>query len=72
MRTPHTPRPENATACKVWIQNDLLEWIDNEAEKRERSRAFMVNEACRQRMDRLEKQRKPRRGDDGNERGERA
>lgn len=43
----HTPDRENSTDIKVWIQDDLLAWIDEQADKQERSRAYMINRALR-------------------------
>lgn len=60
-RTPHTDKPAEALKVQLWIDAELVEWIDNEATRRDRSRAYLVNEAVRQRMQRIERQRKPRR-----------
>ncbi len=58
----HTPDRENATSIQVWINNDLLERIDAEADKDERSRAYWINKAVRLYLSRLESDRKRRKG----------
>lgn len=64
-KTPFTPIAEDSTQVKIWIQNDLLEWLDSEAIKDERSRAFLINQALHYRRNELERRRKkqPRRNE---------
>jgi len=57
-RTPHTSRPDNSTQTKVWIDNDLLSWLDAEAIRQDRSRAYLINQALEQRRKILEARRK--------------
>ena len=42
---------------QVRMADDLKAWLDNEAEKSGRSRNWLIEQACRQRMQRLERQR---------------
>lgn len=55
-----TPDRENSTLANVWIQKELLDWIDAEAEHNERSRAFMINLALHRYQQRLLADRKRR------------
>lgn len=57
MAQEHTAGPDNGIQVKVWIRKELIEWVDGEAERRERSRGFLINEAIGQRMQRIEKDR---------------
>lgn len=57
-RTPHTSPDADSTQAKVWIRNDLLEWLDAEAESQDRSRAWLINAALEARKKRLESRRK--------------
>ena len=57
--TPHTPKPEAATKqTAIWVETELLDWIDAEALRRDRSRAYIINEALRKRRSDLERRRK--------------
>ena len=47
-RTPHTPKPENAKQANIWFEADVLEALDAEAAKRERSRSYVVAKAVEQ------------------------
>ncbi len=49
--------PDNATQVKLWIRSDVLDWIDNEALMQARSRAWIINHALRDRMNRVERDR---------------
>lgn len=60
-RTPHTERPSESTQAKIWIETELLEWLDNEAETQDRSRAWLINDALRKRKNDLERRRKTNR-----------
>lgn len=42
----------------VWLETELVEWLDQEAINRERSRAWLINEAVRVRKQQLERRRK--------------
>lgn len=53
MTTKHTPDRDNSIACQLWIQKELLDWIDEAAEQEERSRAFWINRALRVYVNRL-------------------
>lgn len=53
--------PDNATQVKVWIREDVLTWIDQEAVMQGRSRAWIINHALRDRMTRVERDRARRR-----------
>jgi len=55
-----TPDRENSTLANVWIQKELLDWIDHEAESNERSRAFMINLALHRYRHKIEADRKRR------------
>lgn len=46
-----------STQVKLWIRDELLQWIDNEAISQDRSRAWMINHALRDRMNRVERNR---------------
>lgn len=49
--------PENATQVKLWIRNEVLDWLDNEAHMQGRKRAWVINHALRDRMKRVERDR---------------
>ena len=51
-------KPEGAIQVQIWMEPDLVAWLDLEAVKRDRSRAYLVNEAVRRRMGTLESRRK--------------
>ena len=42
---------------QIRMSDELVAWLDNEADKSGRSRSWLIQEACRQRMVRLERQR---------------
>ena len=42
------------------LDQELVEWLDQEAPKRDRSRAWMINEAIRQWRKRIERERQAR------------
>ena len=42
---------------QIRMAHELKAWLDNEAAKSGRSRSWLIQEACRQRMVRLERQR---------------
>lgn len=43
---------------QIRMADELITWLDNEAAKSGRSRSWLIQEACRQRMARLERQRR--------------
>lgn len=49
--------PANGLQVKLWIREDVLEWIDQEASMQGRSRAWIINYALRDRMNRVERDR---------------
>lgn len=51
-------KPTGAINVKFWAEPDLLAWLDNEAERRDRSRGYLLNEAIRKRRQILERGRK--------------
>lgn len=59
-KTPHSPVPDDTTQAKVWIKNELLAFVDQIAERDERSRAFVVNQALASWKCKLEGDRKRR------------
>jgi len=52
--------PEDTTQVKVWIDPELLEWIDQFAEEHQRSRAYVINQGMRRWRNRVEDSRKRR------------
>lgn len=50
--------PDNGTQNKVWIRSDFNAWLEAEAERRHRSKGWLINEAIGQRITRIEKGRK--------------
>lgn len=59
-RTPHTDKPQSAVKVGVWIEPEELEFLDSEAKRRDRSRAYLINEAVGIRRKRLLAGRKSR------------
>lgn len=51
-------KPEGTIQVGIWMDPELVEWLDREASARDRSRAYLVNEAVRRRMQQLERRRK--------------
>ena len=45
-KPPGKPRLNNA-AVYLRLENDLVAWLDQEARRQRRSRAFVVGQACR-------------------------
>lgn len=43
---------------KVYVDADLVRWLESEEIRYQRSRSYLVNEALRRRMDQLEARRK--------------
>lgn len=55
-----TPSPESSTQTKVWVNNDLLEFVDAICERDERSRSFVINQALAHWVSKLQRDRKNR------------
>lgn len=45
--TPHTPRPDNTTQAKLWLDNDVLAFVDEYATTYERSRSYVISKALK-------------------------
>jgi len=43
---------------KVRVEVELMEWLDNEVQRRERSRSYVINEMIRLRSKQLKRRRK--------------
>lgn len=63
------PVPKESTQTKIWIHNDLLEFVDAIAERDERSRAFVVNQALSAWRNKLKTQRRLRKTKRDQDRG---
>ena len=60
MATPRTPQPENTEQTRVWIEAELLAWVDAMAERDKRSRSYIINQGMNQWRKKIEDQRKRR------------
>lgn len=54
------PAPPNSIAVKIYLDLDLIAWMDKECESQDRTRTYFLNQVLRGRMKQLEARRKKR------------